>query len=81
MARKPVSPEAIALLESMGFVTVYDADGNVVEFLERGHYDQAVAAGRIKPREGSPRQYLEGAPASWKTSTSAHPANRPKLSS
>ncbi len=48
--RQPVTPEAIRLLEGMGFVPVYDSDGAVVEFLERGHYERCLAKGLIKPR-------------------------------
>lgn len=55
--RKPVTPEAIAPLEGMGFVTVYDPDGNVLEFLERNHYDRCVADGRITPRKPPLKAY------------------------
>ena len=41
----------------MEFVTVYNADGNVVEFLESRHYDKCVAAGTIKPRTPPPKDY------------------------
>jgi hypothetical protein len=55
--RQPVAPEAITLLEGYGFATVYDADGNVLQFLQRDLYDKAVAEGRIKPRTPPPRAY------------------------
>ena len=48
-AREPVTPEAIRLLEGMGFVTVYDADGNVTNFIERCHYARCVAEGLMAP--------------------------------
>jgi hypothetical protein len=50
-------PEAISLLEGYGVATVNDADGNVVEFLQRALYDTAVAEGRITPRMPPPRFY------------------------
>jgi hypothetical protein len=55
--RAPVTPEAITLLEGYGFATVYDADGNVVQFLQRDLYDRAVAEGQIKPRTPPPKNY------------------------
>ena len=43
----PVTPEAIRLLESMDFVTIYDAEGNVTHFMERGHYQNCIDKGLI----------------------------------
>jgi hypothetical protein len=52
-----VSPEAIRPLESYGFVTIYDADGNVVEFRARDRYERCVKKGLIAPRKPPPKDY------------------------
>ena len=52
-----VTPEAIAMMEGYGFATIYDADGNVIEFMVRDHYDRCVADGTIKPRTPGPKAY------------------------
>jgi len=56
-ASQPVTPEAITLLEGMGFVTIYDADGNVINFMNRQCYQKAVAEGRIKPLVPARKEY------------------------
>lgn len=47
--KNPATPEAIRYLEGLGFVTLYDADGNATEFMERQHYEKCVADGLISP--------------------------------